>query len=468
MEIQANILEGGAMPTELEPVKGWADALIALHQRIAPRFKRVEPRRRVLAFLKGLISAVERKNGWQLAEQAGEHNPYGMQRLLAQAVWEADEVRNDLQQYVIEHLGHRDGVIVLDETGFLKKGDKSVGVKRQYSGTAGRIENSQIGVFLAYASPHQGRTLIDRELYLPKEWAEDANRRSAAGVPKELSFATKPELARQMLERAIEAKVPFKWITGDEVYGRDRRLRMWLEQHDQFFALAVATNEPLWYILPDGKGPREVRADKISASLPSEAWQRLSCGAGTKGPRIYDWALTPLTRLGWPTRGHWLVVRRSLNKPEEIAHYVVFGPKNAELAELVEVVGQRWQIEESFEIAKGEFGLDQYEVRSWKGWYRHITLVMLAQAYLNVTRREAVRQEAEAVQKPTTSEIEGAASREELLPLTVPEVRHLIWEIVWREAPNWLNIWNWSSWRRVHQARAKRSHYKRRLALFAT
>lgn len=467
METELNTLDNTALLVELEPLKDWAAGLTTLHQQIAPRFKRTEPRKRVLAFLKGLISSVSRKNGWQLAEQAGENNPYGMQRLLNQAIWEADEVRNDLQQYMIEHLGHRDAVIVLDETGFIKKGDKSVGVKRQYSGTAGRIENCQIGVFLAYASPDKGRTLMDRELYLPQEWAENIKRRAEGGIPKERTFATKPELARQMLERTIEAKIPFKWITGDEVYGRDRRLRMWLEQHDIFFALAVATNEPLWYILPDGKGPKDVRADQICASLPKDAWQPLSCGAGTKGPRIYNWALTPLTRIGWPERGHWLLIRRSLAEGEELAYYVVFGPKNTDIAELVRVVGQRWQIEESFEIAKGEFGLDHYEVRKWKGWYRHITLVMLAQTYLSVTRLEAARQEAEAAQNERSPVITVESSREELLPLTVPEVRHLIWEIVWREPPSWLSVWKWSKWRRKHQAGAKRSHYKRRLALYA-
>lgn len=284
-------------------------------------------------------------------------------------------------------------------------------------------------------------------------------------MPKERAFATKPELARQMLERAIEAKIPFKWITGDEVYGGDRHLRMWLEQHDLFFALAVPKNEPLWYNPRDGRGPRQVRADEITASLAGTAWQRLSCGAGTKGPRIYDWVLAPLTRIGWPGRGHWLLVRRSLAKPEELAFYVGFGPKETQLSELVKVVGQRWQIEESFEIAKGEFGLDHYEVRLWKGWYRHITLVMLAQAYLTVTRLEAVRQEVEAAPSKGQNEAETLGLTEELLPLTVPEVRHLIWKLVWQKRSNTAEILKWSRWRRKHQARAKRSHYKRRLAL---
>lgn len=449
---------------EIAKIKDWAAGLIILHQKIARHFKRAESRKRALAYLKGLISPLERKNGWQLAEQAGEATPDGMQRLLNQAVWEADEVRDDLQQYLIEHLGHPNGVIVVDETGFLKKGQKSVGVKRQYSGTAGRIENSQIGVFLAYASSDRGRSLLDRELYLPREWAEDEKRRKAAFVPTQRVFATKPELARQMLERAIDAKIPFKWVSGDEVYGGDRRLRMWLEEHDLFFALAIATNEPLWYNLGDGQGPRQIRADQITASLGTEQWHRLSCGEGSKGPRIYDWAIVPLVRLDWPSRGHWLLVRRSLEKPTELAYYVVFGPRDTKLSEIVEVVGQRWQALESFEIAKGEFGLDHYEVRSWQGWYRHITLVMLAQAYLTVTRLAAAKMEAEVSKNSGQNEAVATDLRRELLPLTVPEVRHLIWAVVWREPPICSKVLNWSYWRRKHQARAKRSHYKRRLA----
>jgi len=464
MQTLSKNIDETTVAVELAKVKGWASGLQLLHQRIGWRFKRSEPRKRALAYLKGLISSVERKNGWQLAEQVGEPTPDGMQRLLNQAVWEADEVRDDLQEYIVEYLAHPNAIIVLDETGFLKKGEKSVGVKRQYSGTAGRVENCQIGVFVAYASPDRGRTLLDRELYLPKEWAEDQKRREGAGIPHQREFATKPKLAQQMLERIVATKIPFKWVTGDEVYGGDRKLRMWLEQHDTFFALAVAVNEPLWCILGDGRDPQQARADRIAANLTLEDWQRLSCGDGTKGPRLYDWAIVPLFRLDWPERGHWLLVRRSLEKPTELAYYVVFGPDNTEINELVKVVGQRWQVEESFEIAKGEFGLDQYEVRSWQGWYRHITLVMLAQAYLTVTRLVASRLEAENGERASQNELATIELRGELLPLTVPEVRRLIWELVWRDPPRWSKTLEWSCWRRKHQARAKRCHYKRRLA----
>ena len=381
-------------------VENWAEGLEQLHTRIAHRFARSEQRSRALAYLKGLLSPTKRKNGWQLAELAGENNPDGIQRLLNNALWDADEVRDDLREYVVEHLGDDGAVLVVDETGFLKKGNKSVGVKRQYSGTAGRIENCQIGVFLAYASP-KGHTLLDRELYLPKEWAEDADRRKEAGVPQEVEFATKPQLARKMLQRALEAEVPCKWVTADEIYGGDRRLRIWLEEQEQAFVLAVTSNEPLWCNI--GRGVRQERVAAMVATVTDEQWHRLSAGDGAKGPRLYDWVRIPLERLTWlglgsgeePRWEHWLLVRRSIEKPEELAHYVVFCPVNTKLQELVEVAGRRWAIEESFETTKDEVGLDEYEVRRWTGWHRHITLAMLAQAYLAVTRYYAAERERE-------------------------------------------------------------------------
>jgi SRSO17 transposase len=390
---------------EIKEVENWASSLEELHARIAPRFARSEQRGRVLAYLRGLLSPVKRKNGWQLAEQAGEKNPDGIQRLLNNALWDADEVRDDLREYVVEHLGEGEAVLVVDETGFLKKGHKSVGVKRQYSGTAGRIENCQIGVFLAYASS-KGHTLLDRELYLPKEWATDVERRREAGVPQEVQFATKPQLAQMMLERALQAGVPCKWVTADEIYGGDRHLRIWLEGQEQAFVLAVTSNEPLWCDI--GRGLRQERVSAMVASIKDaddqwQRWQRLSAGDGAKGPRLYDWARVPLERLTWlglgpgeePRWEHWLLVRRSIEKPEELAYYVVFCPVDTELQELVQVAGRRWTIEESFEITKDEVGLDEYEVRRWTGWYRHITLAMLAQAYLTVTRYYAAERERE-------------------------------------------------------------------------
>ena len=377
-----------AREEELAEVAHWAEGIEQVHSCIAGRCRRPEPRRRVLDYLRGLVSSVERKNGWQLAEQAGDATPDGVQRLLSTYRWDADLVRDDLRDYVVEQLGAADGVLVVDETGFLKKGSKSVGVQRQYSGTAGRIENCQIGVFLAYAGA-RGRTLLDRELYLPQVWAEDWERRKEAGVPGDVSFRTKPRLAQEMLERALEAGVPFAWVTGDAVYGSDRRLRMWLDQKGMSHVLAIKSNEQLW-VWPE-KGPRQVRADRLAALVDASHWQRRSAGDGAKGPRVYDWARVELRPLKEPGKGYWLLARRSVTKPGELAYYVCFGLEGTTLEELVRIAGARWAIEECFEEAKGQVGLDQYEVRKWDGWRRHITLAMLAQAFLAVARHQAAQ-----------------------------------------------------------------------------
>jgi SRSO17 transposase len=362
----------------------WAHGLEAIAERIKGRFPRSEPRERAAAYLRGLCSTVERKNGWQLAEEAGDHSPCGVQHLLGRAEWSADEVRDDLRSYVVEHLGSEEAVLVVDETGFLKKGTKSVGVQRQYSGTAGRIENCQIGVFLAYATA-EGRTLIDRELYLPEGWAQDAARRQEAGVPETVEFATKPQLAQRMIERALSASAPCRWVTGDTVYGNDRRLRVWLEEQDLFHVMAVGVQQHVWLDF------RQRRVKAVVEQIPEDAFKRLSGGAGAKGERLYEWATVELLSFRLEGRQRWLLVRRKLDEPAEMAYYVVFGPTETRLEEMVKVADARWAIEESFETAKGEVGLDQYEVRSWQGWYRHITLALLAHAYLTATRAVAAR-----------------------------------------------------------------------------
>jgi len=369
-------------PTSLAQIGDWHDELAALHARIAPRFTRPEVRSRVGHYLAGLLGPVERRNGWQVAEQIGERSPDGVQRLLRTARWDADVVRDDLRAYVVAHLGHPDAVLVIDETGFLKKGTKSAGVARQYSGTAGRIENCQIGVFLAYAAP-RGRAFLDRALYLPKEWAADRDRREAAGVPPTIAFATKPALARTMLARAFAAEVPAAWVTGDSVYGSDSKLRFWLQAEHRPYVLAVTGAHHVW----DGGGQRRIAG--VVAALPEDAWQRLTVGAGSKGPRIFDWALARLPYDTEPGFGQWLLVRRSVAEPEDVASYRVFGPAGTPLAEMARVAGTRWVIEEGFARAKGEVGLDQYEVRRWEGWHRQITLCLLAHAFLEVTRATA-------------------------------------------------------------------------------
>jgi SRSO17 transposase len=381
------VLEADAA-ADIQEVQAWAVGLDALHTRIAGRFARAEPRRRVLAYLRGLLGNVGRKNGWQLAEHAGERTPDGMQRLLATAGWDPDLVRDDLRAYVVEHLGDVGAVLVVDETGFLKKGTTSVGVQRQYSGTVGKVDNCQLGVFLAYASG-KGRAMIDRELYLPKRWTEDPERCRAARVPEQVGFRTKPELAQRMLERALAAGVPAAWVTADEVYGGSPTLRPWLEGRGVSYVLAVKCTEPLEASSPNGV-VRE-RAEQLAAAVPAEQWIACSAGHGAKGRRLYDWTRLPLAAPATAGMARWLLVRRS--RDGQLAFYACYGPVGTSLVGLVRVAGTRWAVEEGFEQAKGEVGLDHYEVRKWPGWYRHITLALLAHAFLAVTRAQATSPE---------------------------------------------------------------------------
>ena len=378
----------------------WSAEFSALLARLGPRFGRVEPRRRAAAYLRGLLAPVERKNGWQLAEAAGDRTPDGVQEFLSRVRWDADAVRDDLRVYVGEHLGDAGAVLVLDETGFLKKGDKSAGVQRQYSGTAGRIENCQIGVFWAYASRY-GRALIDRALYLPESWAADGARRDAAGIPEGVAFATKPKLGLAMLERVHAAGIPFAWVTADSVYGADFRLRRWLQEHKLGYVLAVTKAQRL------GFGRVEDRV----AELPAAGWHRLSAGDGAKGPRFYDWAYLPYGSDAAPGWEKGLLIRRSITEPDKLAFYLTHAADGTALADLIQVAGKRWAIEACFEAAKGEVGLDQYEVRSWTGWHRHVTFAMLAHAYLAVLRKVAVggRAHARSGSRPAPAHRPGAA-----------------------------------------------------------
>jgi SRSO17 transposase len=372
----AVVLQAGAAGAEIEAVAA----------RLRPRFRRRAAHRHAGAYLRGLLGEVERKNGWQLAEYAGYAHPRTIQRVLDRSAWDADDVRDDLRAFVLGHLADSDGVLVVDETGFLKKGAKSCGVARQYSGTAGRIENCQIGVFLGYASP-RGRAGIDRALYLPKDWAEDAERRAEAGVPAAVAFRTKPQLALELIERALDAEMPARWVAADEVYGSDGKFRRALEARDQAYVLAVKSNEKptTW---PPYAPPGQVAVSDVAAALEPAAWQRLSCGEGAQGERIYDWACVPLRpalRAGWM---HALLIRRHLTEPSEVAYYLVYAPVGTPLAEIVRAAGCRWAIEDVFKLAKRQAGLDDYEVRSWTGWHRHTTLALLALAILAVVAAE--------------------------------------------------------------------------------
>ena len=367
--------------------QGW-QALAELSGRIGPHVRRAEVRRRLQRYLQGLLASVERKNGWQLAEVLGESNAHGVQRLLAEADWDEEAVRDELRAYVLAHLGAEGAVLVVDETGFLKKGKKSAGVARQYSGTAGRRENCQIGVFLLYASP-KGHAFLDRALYLPEEWTADRVRCREAGIPEELAFATKGELAKQMLWRAFAAGVQAEWVVGHTVYGYDE-LRLWLDDQQQPYVVAVPETQSVWV------AGNQQPVGLLASLLPEDAWTVLSAGEGSKGARLYAWAWLRLPEQTETTqeRARWVLIRRSLADPSKRAYYRAAGPAQTTLEDLVRVAGSRWRIEEGIEAAKGEVGLDHYEVRTWRAWYRYVTLALLAYAALVVLQGQA-RQEGE-------------------------------------------------------------------------
>jgi SRSO17 transposase len=356
----------------------WERELSGLKARVGPIFRRSELRETAGAFLDGLLSGIARKTGWLMAEQAGLARPWRIQALLGRSQWDADHLRDKVRDYVIEVLGDQSGVLVVDETGFVKKGSRSVGVARQYSGTAGRIENSQIGVFLAYASRH-GHALIDRRLYLPETWASDEARRKAAGVPPDVDFATKPAMARAMIAAALDAGVRSAWVLADAVYG-DYRTRRMLEDRSQPYVLAVRSNHTLRMITQEGllhTDPAQMAADLLAAD-----WGTHPAGEGAKGLRLYDWARVALPWLTTPDHERWLLVRRSRSDPKALAYYFVFAPAGTDLAEMAGAAGLRWTIEECFLRAKDDLGLDHCEARSWHGWHRHMTLVMAAAAFL--------------------------------------------------------------------------------------
>lgn len=351
-----------------------------------------------------MLAPVERKNGWQLAEAVGEADPQGIQRLVRTARWDVAAVRDELLRFVTETFGHADGVFALDETGFVKKGTRSVGVQRQDSGTAGKVENCQVGVFLSYVSP-QGHTFLDRALYLPRGWVDDAERCRTAGVPVDVGFATKPELAWALLAHAVQQGVPGRWVVGDTVYGQDPAFRARIETDlaGLRYVLAVPTTCPTWQESARPPAPAadaSVRltrhwtggtAGQVAATVALSAWRRLTVAGGTKGPRVADWAAVRVTP-GVPGAAadatHWRLIRRGVTDPTESAYSLSNAPADTPLRTLARVAASRWPIEQCFEEAKGETGLDHYEVRRYAAWYRHITLSMLAHAFLADLRRQ--------------------------------------------------------------------------------
>jgi SRSO17 transposase len=388
------------------------------------------------------MSGLAVKNCWTLAERAGHDSPDGLQHLLRKAAWDTDGVRDDLRRYVVERLGEVDAVLVVDETGDLKKGAHTVGVQRQYTGTAGRIENAQVAVYLTYAGA-DGHALIDRELYLPRVWADDTDRREQAGVTAAVKFATKPALATEMIIRALDAGVTARWVAGDEVYGADPKLRKTLEDRGVGYVLAVACSHQV------RTGVGKIRADELAASLPRKAWQRLSAGAGSEGPRFYDWAWIsiepePEAVPSGAQGQRWLLIRRN-NTTGELAYYRCWSPTTVPLRELVRVAGRRWTIEESFQASKTLTGLDQHQVRRWTSWHRWTILAMLAYAVLAATER--------------------AETSPGLIALTCNEIHRLFNTLIVEPIRDLRHRLHWSTWRRRHQHRARTSHYQRRQAL---
>jgi SRSO17 transposase len=424
----------------------WLAGLDDLLGCVAARIHRVEPRLRLRRFILGMMAGLPRTNCWSLAEHAGEACPRGMQRLLSSASWEADEVLNDVRDWTLTHLGDDQAILVIDETGDLKKGAATVGVQRQYTGTAGRIENSQVAVYLTYASD-KGHALIDRALYLPKSWTEDAERMSGAGVPGETVFATKPALAQDMITDAVAAGARAAWVAGDEVYGGDSKLRRHVRKAGLGYVLAIAKDHQII----TGIGAR--RAVDLAVRLPKQSWQRLSAGRGSKGERWYDWALIDTTDeavdpAATSTGGHhWLLIRRN-RTTGEYAFYRAYSPTPVPLKALVRVAGRRWTIEESFAASKELAALDEHQVRTWTSWHRWTALAILAHAFLSVM----------AATEP------APATGQTLIALTRNEIRRLLTAAI---APIQTaeHVVQWSIWRRQHQARARISHYARRAAL---
>ncbi len=367
---------------DAKQIRGWDGGFERMMDRFGGCFARHDLRRQAAGYVRGLLGSVERKNGWQLAEHLGREKPYSIQRLLGRASWNADDVRDELVRYATEHLvsDNDPGVLIVDETGFLKKGVKSVGVQRQYSGTAGRIENCQVGVFLALATS-RGRALLDRALYLPESWCDDKLRRVEAGVPEAIEFSTKPKLAMTMLAGALDSGLRPRFVLADEVYGSDGKFRRFLEARGQPFVVAVSSQQRLWV------GLEQKRVDQIAGDVP-EAWFRMSVADGSKGPRLYDWAAWTF---GLPTEqglSRWLLIRRHI-ETGEYAYYFCAAPADSTAKDLAVAAGQRWAIEICFKSCKQETGLDEYEVRSWDGWHRHVTLSLLAMAFLTAARLAA-------------------------------------------------------------------------------
>ena len=447
----------------LEMLGGWFRSWFQLQQRLAPSVARPEVRQHLLLYLQAILSEIPRKNGWQIAEYARQARPYGMQRLLSRAVWDENACRDELRTLVCQTLFPPPllpayaaaeplyPVLVLDESGFPKRGRHSAGVAPQYCGVTGRVENCQVGVFLSIVTA-LGHGLIDRELYLPDDWCADLPRRRAAHIPDAVTFATKPELGQRMLQRAQAAGLPFRWVVADTVYGHSPGLRAFLEEQGYAYALAVPSIEVVCVQTRSGLLLADV-ASIAQQAFRAREWQRLSQSLGTKGERLFDWARLPVVHAGVADGRHWLLVRRCLDDPHELAYYLVWAPPQTPLSTMVQAVGGRWHIEEDLQAGKA-LGLDHYEVRSYLGWYRHLTLVLLAAAFLlGITVQSHLTE--------STPPAEPAAAPP-LIALSPSEARHLLAHLFWPPPTSAPLICQWSLFRRTHQYWAGYYHRRRR------
>ena len=400
-----------------EELEAWQEDFEQFHARFADLFERSESREQAKKYLRGLLAQADRKNSWQVAETVGDRIPDRMQRLLYRVPWDADAARDRLQRFVIETVGDDEGIGVVDETSFLKKGTRSVGVARQYLGAAGKLENGQVATVLSYAAKG-AHMFLDRRLYLPEEWAWNKQRRAEARVPAEVRFESKPEQASAMLMHAWEQGVPMRWVTGDEVYGDSPRLRETIQAHGRFYVLAVSANTRVWTERPQVEEPREQTGGRprhaprlaqgapkarmvseVVASLPHSAWKRVAVVEGEKGMITYHWARVRVveSRDQLPGPDVWLLARRSQSAPDKLSYYLAYAPPKTSLQTLVRVASTRYTVEQCIEEAKGETGLDEYEVRFWHSWYRHITLSMMAHAWLASIK---LREQGKKAQQP--------------------------------------------------------------------
>ncbi len=450
------------MALQLSNVTTWKDAFQEFYLRFKPFLGRKEVRIEARDYLQGLLAPIARKNCWNLAEMQDKKDPQPTQRLLRIARIKRENAQDEYKLIVRENIASDDGIFVVDETGVRKSGDDSVGVQRQYCGALGKVDNCQIGVMLSYTSS-KGRAFLDRRLYLSQKWADDVDRRKKAHVPEEIEFKTKPELGVEMLKEVFEQQFPGKWVVADTVYGQSPPFRNFLLEQRKQFVLAVPCTTEIWsnapkmrtlakkrkkpnWVVDKKRSPKRTVA-QVAYSFRPHKWKRLQIKEGSKGWREYDWAAkrVTLSQGGTPCGRFWLLVRRSVSNPEEMAYYLCHAPAQVELKTLAFVAASRWTIETCIKEVKGEMGFDEYQVRCWEGWHRHTLFAMMAHLFVALLKKD-----------------HPPAQNSEMGVLSVPEIRRLLELIFPLPQRSKSSKWRWSVWRRKHNEKARRSHYKKR------